>query len=258
MRPPDWMYLPHLGCGGGSDFRDQGGEARLGDRGPAEPVCHGADEAELTTLATSAPPVYARSSTSDAAACRAEAAPISGRDPALGSEETRGGCGGATDVSSGGIRGRRWAPGRVRGGTTEGLAEQRDDGALDKPGSRVDETDKSQKTGMAWYFADIAETAAKRKRERGDEQRPSAAERMQALRRRLAVRVAAVEPTRGASTNEKTDEVGNDVNRPNMTGASVAAARVVAWHSNEQGGGSSRRELRAQPQSCASPSESSA
>ncbi len=255
MRPPVWMYLPHLGCGGGCDPRALSDDVRNGIRDPAEPAYPGAARAELATATSETPPVRARSSANCAAVRPAETASIRGRGLAPGGEETRGGCGGTTEKVSDGIRGRHRAPGRAREKVEEGLAEQGGGGTHDEPGSHEKVTNVGNMTGMAWYFADLAETAAKRKREHGDVQRPSATERMQALRRRLAARLAAAEPSGGASLNEGASDAGTEEDRPRLTGAAEAAASAVAWHGVEQDEGGTRREPRGEHRPCASPSE---
>ncbi len=61
---------------------------------------------------------------------------------------------------------------------------------------------RSRYPGMDWYFANIADTIAKRKFAHGDQAGPSAAERMSALRRRVASRArepGAVGPAEAAA-----------------------------------------------------------
>jgi hypothetical protein len=259
MRPPEWMYLPHLGCGGGDDLREPRDDDQHGIRDSAERAYPGAArDAELPTATVETPPAYAPNDASCAAARLAATALIRGRDLALGSEEARRGCEGTTGNGLDGIRGRDRAPGRARREVAEGLAGQRDEGKLDKPASHEEVANANRMTGMAWYFADLAETAAKRKRVHGDAQRPSATERMQALRQRLAARLAAAEPTSGASVIRGAEDADEEEERPSMTSAAAAAARDVAWHGIELRDGDTRREPRGELRPCPSPPESSA
>jgi hypothetical protein len=90
-----------------------------------------------------------------------------------------------------GIRGRQVPPGCGAGGSGPPNAQPsgrtvirgRDDGA---PGRG--DTASSRNSGMAWYLADIADRVAKRKLAQEGQAGPSVAERMLALRRRIASR----------------------------------------------------------------------
>ncbi len=204
------------------------------------------------------PPVRAQTDANYVEAQLAESALIRGRETALGCEAARRSCGGTTGQGSGGIRGRHQALGRARGGNEEGLADRCSDGAFDIPAGSDEVANVNQMTGMAWYFADLAETSAKRKRMHGEAQRPSAAERMQALRQRLAGRIAAAEASRGTSILGGAEDAGGEEERPRMTSAAAAAASAAAWHGVEQGEVVARRGLRGEPRPPGSPSKPTA
>ncbi len=152
---------------------------------------------------------------------------------ALGSSSSAATSGGSVgqEPSAGAIRGRGLPPGSdatVCNPTGLGLGGRaairgRDDGALgcerggsDRPARRVHdvrqiargaqddngsmrvrESVKRPSPGMEWYFADIADTVAKRRAIHGAHERPSATDRMAALRRRIASRA------RGAGDEEE-------------------------------------------------------
>ncbi len=168
MRPPQWLYLPHLQA-------INQGAARLGtDDGGA--------------------PVHAASGGVDAAAAGAG---IQGRGQALGragndgvpiSDAVASGC-------SGRIRGLREEPGR---GATAGA-------------SRAQELLDARNASVRISLNDHAERVEKRKRLASPlETRVSAADRMIALRRRLAERVARQRHD-GAGRSEGDDRRGGDV-----------------------------------------------
>ncbi len=96
-----------------------------------------------------------------------------------------------------GIRGRDiGALGSEPGGSvrpTRGLQEGRQSAqsAKDEAGSLVMRgAARHRNPGMDWYFANIADAVAKRKAALGAQEGPSAADRMTALRRRIASRVS--------------------------------------------------------------------
>ncbi len=193
MDPPSWMYLPHLGCGGGAT-------PWLAPR----PEEGHAEEGWLHTGSGTTP-------------SGAAAAVIKGRSEAPGD----GACG--RPRGSGEIRGREKAPGtanvRRRAGSAAAAANA--------------EAAKSREAAMARFFADLDERAAAKKRRADDPHKDpgrTPSQRMEALRRRIATRAEA--GSRGASSGIG-DTNGNSAGTcqrrpPFLRDAPAAAAADVA------------------------------
>jgi hypothetical protein len=168
--PPEWMYLPHLGIGGGWTPIPAEGNSAVGcprevehDTGSDRPLDAAAVGIRGRVDLPLQPP----------GAARAVPANVSPDNDSLagGQRDGQRGHALAGDAAPGGeIRGRAHTPGP----RSEASA------ALDVANSRI-----------ARSLADHAERVAKRLRCHGPQVGPTAAERLQALRRRVAARVSA-------------------------------------------------------------------
>jgi hypothetical protein len=200
MRPPGWLYLPHLGIGSGADICSAG-----------EAQSHDAPLTELGGMLDDAG--------ADDEEHRAEAVPIRGRDQAPGSRRQR------IDIATGPIRGRTCAPGGARRGGGGSAALARHFACLDQ-----------ERAAKRARCGDIDDQGSK----------PSAAQRMNALRQRLADRIAGGTRATGAAT---TLDVGQsdadsshprrrwDTSRPvDRAGAEPAAAGAPPWGMSDMQG----------------------
>ncbi len=200
MRPPGWMYLPHLGIGGGADI-PSAGEDQSSDGPPAATRgvldhANGGDEEGCT-----------------------EAAAIQGRLQTPGARHRR------TDMAMGSIRGRASAPGSARRGDGGSAALARHFACLDQ---------------------ERAEKRARCGDHSGQDGLPSAAQRMDALRRRLASRIAegAKQGADAASHNvaQRDADGCHPLRRRGAPGpaapegAATAAAGTLPWGSAEMQG----------------------
>ncbi len=183
MSPPAWLYLPHLGCGGGQS----GGGGAAAGTSPGGECMSDSLNASGGAVHTAQASSSATNTSEDLEGREPYAGQIRGRSLPPGSDEAtdRPSIAGAVEHDS--IRGRDdAAPGHGRG-TSEGSLEVR--AAREVSGPRTSKgAGRTCSTGMSWYFADIAATAAKRKSAGEHQMGPSAADRMAALRRRVADR----------------------------------------------------------------------
>ncbi len=196
MDAPSWMYLPHLGCGGGEVLQQA---HRLEDEHAEERRLHASDG----TLPYGA-----------------AAAEIRGRGEAPGIADRAGQPRGA-----GAIRGRANAPG----------AASVNKGARGSAASATTEAARKREAAMARYFADLDDRAAARKRrleETNAEPRMTPNQRIEALRRRIAARAGGGGTgASGIIGGANGVAAGPGDPRPHqLQGASDAAARAVAWH----------------------------
>ncbi len=158
MRPPTWLYLPHLGCGGGIDMTERSdGADGDGHRGQPRDVHAGGG----------------------AASDGAVAAAIRGHGTVPGPRRGLG-----TDATAA-IRGRDAASGAARRGG----------GDTTSPKTSTSGAGRAISAAMERYFANLdLERAAKRSRaedSRGSAGELTAAQRLAALRRRVARRAEA-------------------------------------------------------------------
>lgn len=203
MSPPDWLYLPHLGLGGGQHgggVADQGGHAGGGCK-PGE--CS-------TASASSSARVNLTGQDLETSAIRGRGFPP-GCD-ARGSESSNAGSSTCT---------------RIRGG---------------------DEEAPERATGMAWYFANIAATVAKRRAGSDDQAKSTAAERMAALRRRVASRARCPRAEDASDASATGDITGQQPLRSRSVGGGDgdAAARASSQGQAPGGGGEAPRCATAQ------------
>ncbi len=204
MSPPDWLYLPHLGLGGGQ--RGGGGDD-LGrhDGGACKPG-HCVDLEH------------------DAGAGRAESNTANAGEN-LGGQE----------LEAGAIRGRGLPPGCDARVSVSSSA-----GARTRAGIRGREDEApGRAAGMTWYFADIAATVAKRRAASGNQVGLSAAERMSALRRRVASRTRGTcdeDPSEAAVAGEATTGQQR-LRRQSVGGGHGDEAACASGHRQDLGGG---------------------
>ncbi len=215
------MYLPHLGIGGGwlphlpgpgdaaNSLRDAG--ANTGSE--AQQVAD-TDGIRGRVEPTVQPPGAARDAL-------AQAAGDNVRPPNGGHGQQRGRALAGGDAQSGGIRGRALSPG---------------------PRSALSSDVRAANRFIERSLEDHAERVAKRIRIYGPQVGPSAAERLLALRRRVAARAAAAADVQVAANSieeykihfgeavEEEDRGERSSVRAANGGASAAAAAAEAWH----------------------------
>ncbi len=231
MLPPGWLYLPHLGWGGGHS----------GERG-VEEAMHSVGKNMHDGFVASASAGRAAPTASISAGGskgpggqEPSAAAIRGRELPLGSDAIV--CN-LTDLGLGGcaaISGRdHGALGGERGGSARPARRVHDDGQIaggvqDEDGTgRVRGPVKRRSPGMEWYLADIAGNVARRRAAFGAQEKPSAMERMVALRRRIADRArgeGAVEGTAPLTGSDATSTRALD----NSRGTLVDGEGETSW-----------------------------
>ncbi len=243
MRPPAWLYLPHLGCGGGtSDVATQSPVPVEGDGSSAAsglaPARGAGADAEATLGNPSVGLVLDEGDGTGMHGGGGPRAAIRGRGEAPGRADNAGGASAADAPIA-----RAARLGEIRGQRTMPGAEERAREAETRRQAR--HSAETARRGLTRFFEDIAQESAQRARIRstsGDQQQPrhSAAERMAALRRRIVERAAAQStPVGGAAvlTPVTGGEESNDDYTIHLGAVAGADGGRAATASGGRGGG---------------------
>ncbi len=233
MRPPAWLYLPHLGWGGGQD----NGEVAGGGRAAGDSYAHGLPDAQGCSGEMARRPSDMRADDANSADHGADGIAIKGRTLSPGNEGATMRTKGERHGGVSEIRGRGEAPGCERGGPTwparSGDRRARwnhgDGEEFNEPARHLE--DGQGGGAMKRYFDSIAETVERRRRTDGVREGPSAADRLAALRRRIASRAggegAGAETVRGVGHGAC---AGRMSSRPPSTTVDGGAAAADARH----------------------------